>query len=58
MHSKLDAKITRAFHHVLSVYKERAGIDMRTAAYMVAVKRVAETMRWRGRPLQGTHSHS
>jgi glutamate dehydrogenase/leucine dehydrogenase len=51
VNSKLDAKMTRAFHQVLNVHKERQGIDMRTAAYAVAVERVANTMRLRGLPL-------
>ncbi|GAI32264.1 unnamed protein product, partial [marine sediment metagenome] len=39
--------ITKAFHKVLEVsLKEK--VDMRTAALMVAVKRVAEATRLRG----------
>jgi len=44
---KLDARMTRAYHSVLEtsrVYK----INMRQAAYVVAVSRVVEAMRIRG----------
>lgn len=47
VHAKLDAKMTKAFHDVLAVSLEHK-VDMRTAAYMVAVQRVAEAMRLRG----------
>ena len=47
VHARLDRKMTKSFHDVLGVSQER-GIDMRTAAYYVAVSRVAEVMRLRG----------
>jgi len=48
VHERLDRKITKSFHDVLGVSEAR-GIDMRTAAYYVAVQRVTEAMRLRGR---------
>ncbi len=45
--AKLDKKMTKAFADVLEV-SVREKIDMRTAAYMVAIKRVADAMRARG----------
>jgi len=51
VHRKLDEKMTRAFHDVLDVYNGKEGLDMRTAAYIVAIRRVADTMRLRGLPL-------
>ena len=47
VYAKLDAKMTAAFHAVYSQHKS-AKVDMRTAAYMVAVGRVAEAVRLRG----------
>ena len=47
VHERLDRKITKAFYDVLSVYRQRE-IDMRMAAYCVAVERVTEAMHWRG----------
>ena len=47
VHERLDQRITRSFHDVLALSQERA-LDMRTAAYCVAVQRVAEAMRLRG----------
>ncbi|UCH34613.1 MAG: Glu/Leu/Phe/Val dehydrogenase [Armatimonadota bacterium] len=47
VHERLDRKLTKAFFDVLSVAEQRK-IDMRTAAYCVAVQRVAEAMRLRG----------
>ncbi|MCX6377218.1 MAG: Glu/Leu/Phe/Val dehydrogenase [Armatimonadetes bacterium] len=47
VNSRLDVKMTKAFHDVLYTslnYK----VDMRTAAYIVAVQRVAEVMKLRG----------
>lgn len=43
----LDQKITKAFNDVYTMHKEKE-IDMRTAAYLVAVKRVADVMKLRG----------
>ena len=47
MHARLDKKMTKAFEDVLamSLYCQ---IDMRTAAYMIAIQRVAEAMKIRG----------
>jgi glutamate dehydrogenase (NAD(P)+) len=47
VHERLERKMTRSFNDVLSVSAQR-GLDMRTAAYCVAVQRVAEAMRLRG----------
>jgi glutamate dehydrogenase (NAD(P)+) len=47
IHLQLDKKMTKAFHDVYSVHKEH-GVHMRLAAYMVAVKRVADAMKLRG----------
>jgi glutamate dehydrogenase (NAD(P)+) len=47
VHVKLDKKMTKAFHSVLQV-AESEGVDMRTAAYMVSIKRVAAAMIARG----------
>jgi len=44
---RLDDRITQSFKYVLAVSLKRS-IDMRTAAYVVAVNRVAEAMRLRG----------
>jgi len=44
---RLDNKMTRAYHSVLSASKQY-GINMREAAYVVAVRRVVEAMRLRG----------
>jgi len=47
VYSKLDRKMTKAFKDVLDAsIKEK--VDMRTAAYIVAVKRVADAMKLRG----------
>jgi len=47
IHAKLDKKMTKAFADVLAVSLDYQ-VDMRTAAYMVAVQRVAEAMKLRG----------
>ena len=47
VHQKLDKKMTRAFQEVLAASLKHK-IDMRTAAYVVAVSRVAEAMKLRG----------
>ena len=47
VHVKLDKKMTKAFNDVLSMSLEHK-VNMRTAAYMVSVQRVAEAMRLRG----------
>jgi glutamate dehydrogenase (NAD(P)+) len=47
VHERLDKKMTTAFASVLDMSLEYE-TDMRTAAYMVAVQRVAEAMRARG----------
>jgi glutamate dehydrogenase (NAD(P)+) len=47
VHERLDAKITAAYHAVNEM-AERFEIDNRTAAYLVAVDRVAEAVRLRG----------
>lgn len=45
--AKLDRKMTRAFADVLAMSKDYE-VDMRTAAYMVSIQRVAEAMKLRG----------
>jgi len=45
--NKLMHKMTSAFHKVLSIAEER-GVYMRQAAYLIAIQRVVEAMRWRG----------
>lgn len=47
VHERLDKIMTNAFHEVYNMHKEK-NVDMRTAAYMVAVVRVVEVMKLRG----------
>jgi len=47
VHERLDKKMTKAFHNVLSESLKHK-VNMRIAAYMVAVSRVAEAMKLRG----------
>jgi glutamate dehydrogenase (NAD(P)+) len=47
VHNRLDAKMTNAYHAVLEASKEY-NINMRTAAYVVAINRVVEAMADRG----------
>ncbi len=47
INEKLDAILTKAFRNVVEM-KEKYRIDMRTAAYVLAVKRVVEGMKLRG----------
>ncbi len=47
VYAKLDAKMTSAFHAVHDTHKKMK-LDMRTAAYVVAVGRVAEAVKLRG----------
>lgn len=47
VHERLDKKMTIAYHSVLDASKEYS-INMRQAAYVVAVKRVVEAMKLRG----------
>ena len=47
VHVKLDKKMTKAFQDVLATSLD-AKVDMRVAAYMVAIERVAEAMKLRG----------
>jgi len=47
VHARLDKKMTKAFYDVLAVYLADH-VDMRIAAYMVAVQRVADAMKARG----------
>lgn len=50
VYRKLDAKMTRAFWEVIEALEEfkSKNIDPRTAAYVVAVRRVVEAMKARG----------
>jgi glutamate dehydrogenase (NAD(P)+) len=45
---RLDGVMTRAFHAMADM-AERRGVFMRDAAYMIAVERVAQAARLRGR---------
>ena len=47
IHQRLDQKMTNAFHSVYEM-SQRESIDMRQAAYLVSVARVAEACRLRG----------
>jgi glutamate dehydrogenase (NAD(P)+) len=47
VHQRLDRKMTTAYHAVLNTSK-KYNINMRQAAYVVAVERVVEAMRLRG----------
>jgi len=47
VYEKLDRKMTKAFGDVLDMSLKKK-VDMRTAAYMVAVDRVAIAMKLRG----------
>lgn len=47
VYERLDEKMTKAYHLVLHVSQQRK-INMRQAAYVVAVERVAEAMKMRG----------
>jgi glutamate dehydrogenase (NAD(P)+) len=47
VYSRLDEKMTRAFHDVYAMH-ERHKVNMREAAYLVSVSRVAEACRLRG----------
>ncbi|MGB1697168.1 MAG: Glu/Leu/Phe/Val family dehydrogenase [Thermoplasmatota archaeon] len=47
VHERLDEKMTDAYHAVYDRHK-RSRCDMRTAAYMVSVARVAEVVKLRG----------
>lgn len=47
VHERLDRKMTAAYHKVVEA-AERHGVNMRQAAYAVAVNAVAEAMRLRG----------
>lgn len=49
VHDKLNLRMTKAFNETLEVSKAKK-VDMRTAAYVVSVQRVAETMALRGLP--------
>jgi len=47
VHERLDKKMTAAFHAVHTAAQEHK-VNNRVAAYLVAVSRVAETVRLRG----------
>lgn len=48
VNEKLGNIMSQAFHSVYDLYKSRKDVSMRVAAYMMAVKRVAEAMEVRG----------
>ncbi len=47
VHERLDAKMTEAYHDVLQLAKQE-NVDIRTAAHMVAIQRVAQAVTARG----------
>lgn len=47
IHRQLDDKMTKAYHAVYDMHEEK-NVHMRTAAYLVSVKRVAENVKLRG----------
>jgi len=47
VHTRLDEKMTKAFHAVYEMH-ERQKVNMREAAYLVSVSRVAEACKLRG----------
>jgi len=47
VHGRLDEKMTKAFHDVYAMH-ERHRVNMREAAYLVSVSRVAEACKLRG----------
>ena len=47
--SRLEQVMVRAFEELYDEYKRRKGIDLRTAAYILAVNKVLEAERARGR---------
>ncbi len=47
VHQRLDEKMTRAFHGVYQMFRKEK-VNMRQAAYLVAVARVAEACKLRG----------
>jgi glutamate dehydrogenase (NAD(P)+) len=47
VHQRLDNRMTNAYHLTLHASKDY-NIDMRQAAYVIAVQRVVEAMKLRG----------
>ncbi len=47
VHKRLDEKMSRAFKGVFEMHRQH-GVNMREAAYLVSVARVAEASRLRG----------
>jgi glutamate dehydrogenase/leucine dehydrogenase len=45
----LDAVLTDSFNRVYKMYEKEKIIDFRETAYLIAVKRVVDAMRLRGR---------
>lgn len=48
VNEKLERIMVQAFQEVYEMYRQHKDVDMRIAAYMVAIKRVAEAMQVRG----------
>jgi glutamate dehydrogenase len=48
VNNRLERKMVEAFNNVFSLYSKRKDVDMRGAAYMVAIERISEGMRMRG----------
>lgn len=45
---KLEATMVESFNNVYGIFRKRRDVDMRRAAYMLSVERIAEGMRLRG----------
>lgn len=48
VNGKLETTMVNAFNNVYGIYKKRRDVNMRGAAYMLSVERIAEAMRLRG----------
>ncbi|AGL03824.1 Glu/Leu/Phe/Val family dehydrogenase [Desulfoscipio gibsoniae] len=48
VNDRLERKMVEAFNTIYSLYRNRKDVDMRGAAYMVAIERIYEAMRVRG----------
>ena len=48
VNAKLERKMVEAFNNVYSLYRKRKDVNMRGAAYMVAIERISQAMYLRG----------
>ncbi|WP_207637529.1 Glu/Leu/Phe/Val family dehydrogenase [Desulfotruncus alcoholivorax] len=48
VNNRLERKMVEAFNNVYSLYRKRKDVDMRGAAYMVAIERISQAMYMRG----------